>query len=189
MPHHEDQAFCRGVCFGTSGPPPTTVNGLRRRGGSVCRERLPIWLSEFFVQVRRGEPCDRLPQQVAFGLAATLVLPHSDSPSPRESHPLATKELPPLHESYAKNPSCPEGDEFVMMLRRFARKYITRDIVEEYRSIPVCPLVDGWAVADDAWADDIGGIPCPNWTKAFGFTSDCQCSCVFRWPFTYFLCF
>jgi hypothetical protein len=49
-----------------------------------------------------------------------------------------------------------------MMLRRFARKYSTRDIVEEYRSIPVCPLVDGWAVADDAWAADIGGIPCPD---------------------------
>jgi hypothetical protein len=49
-----------------------------------------------------------------------------------------------------------------MMLRWFARKYSTRDIVEEYRSIPVCPLVDGWAVADDAWADDIGGIPCPD---------------------------
>jgi hypothetical protein len=93
-------------------------------------------------------------------------------PSPGGSHPLATKELPPLHESYAKNPSCPEGDEFVMMLRRFARKYNTRDIVEEYRSIPVCPLVDGWVVADDAWADDIGGIPCPDWMKAFGFTSD-----------------
>jgi hypothetical protein len=30
-----------------------------------------------------------------------------------------------------------------MMLRRFACKYNTRDIVEEYRSIPVCPLVDG----------------------------------------------
>jgi hypothetical protein len=71
-------------------------------------------------------------------------------PAPGESRPLATKELPPLHESYAKNPSCHEGDEFVMMLRRFARKYSTRDIVEEYRSIPVCPLVDGWAVADDA---------------------------------------
>jgi hypothetical protein len=103
-------------------------------------------------------------------------------PSPGESHPLATKELPPLHESYTKNPSCPEGDEFVMMLRRFARKYSTRDIVEEYRSIPVCPLVDGWAVADDAWADDIGGIPCPDWTKTFGFTSNCECFCVFRWP-------
>jgi hypothetical protein len=46
--------------------------------------------------------------------------------------------------------------------------------VEEYHSIPVCPLVDGWVVADDAWADDIGGIPCPDWTKAFGFTSDCE---------------
>jgi hypothetical protein len=31
-----------------------------------------------------------------------------------------------------------------MMLRRFARKYSTRDIVEEYRSIPMCPLVDAW---------------------------------------------
>jgi hypothetical protein len=80
-------------------------------------------------------------------------------PSSGGAHPLATKELPPLHESYAKNPSCPEGDEFVIMLRRFARKYGTRDIVEEYRSIPVCPLVDGWSVADDEWAEDIGGIP------------------------------
>jgi hypothetical protein len=52
-----------------------------------------------------------------------------------------------------------------MMLRRFACKYGTRDIVEEYCSIPVCPLVDGWSVADDEWADDIGGIPCPDWTK------------------------
>jgi hypothetical protein len=59
-----------------------------------------------------------------------------------------------------------------MMLRRFARKYSTRDIVEEYRGIPVCPPVDGWVVADDAWADDIGGIPCRDWMKAFGFTSD-----------------
>jgi hypothetical protein len=91
-----------------------------------------------------------------------------------------------------KNPSCPEGDEFVMMLRRFARKYSTCDIMEEYRSIPVCPLVDSWAVADDSWADDIGSIPCPDWTKAFGFTSDCECPWVFRraLPFVLYLrCF
>jgi hypothetical protein len=76
---------------------------------------------------------------------------HTVNPfSPGQSDPLATKELPPLHESYAKNPSSPEGDEFVMMLRRFARKYSIRDIVEECRSIPMCPLVDGWVVADDA---------------------------------------
>jgi hypothetical protein len=75
-----------------------------------------------------------------------------------------------------------------MMLRRLARKYSTRDIVEEYRSIPVCSLVDGWAVADDAWEDDIGGIPCPDWMKAFGFTSDHECSCVFWWLFTCLLC-
>jgi hypothetical protein len=71
-----------------------------------------------------------------------------------------------------------------MMLRRFARKYSTRDIVEEYRSIPVCPLLDGWAVSDDAWAADIGGIPCPDWMKAFGFTYACECLCAFWWPFT-----
>jgi hypothetical protein len=106
--------------------------------------------------------------------------------TPGESHPLATKELHPLHESYAKNPSCPKGDEFVMMLLRFERKYSMRDIVEEYRSIPMCPLVDGWAVADDACAADIGGIPCPDWTKAFGFTSTCECFCAFRWPFPRF---
>jgi hypothetical protein len=32
----------------------------------------------------------------------------------------------------------------MMMLRRFARKYNTCDIVEEYRAIPVCPLLDEW---------------------------------------------
>jgi hypothetical protein len=116
---------------------------FEEEGDQSVEKRLPIWLSEFLLQVRRGEPCDRLPQQVAFGLATTLALPLSDSSLPRRVSPLATKELPLLHESYAKNPSCPEGDEFVMMLRRFARKYSTRDIVEEYRSIPVCPLVDG----------------------------------------------
>jgi hypothetical protein len=57
-----------------------------------------------------------------------------------------------------------------MMLCRFARKYSTCDIVEEYRSIPMCPLLDGWAVAEDTWAVDIGDIPCPDWTKVFGFT-------------------
>jgi hypothetical protein len=57
-----------------------------------------------------------------------------------------------------------------MMLRWFARKYSTRDIVEEYHNILVCPLLDGWAVAEDAWAADIGDIPCPDWTKVFGFT-------------------
>jgi hypothetical protein len=46
-----------------------------------------------------------------------------------------------------------------MMLRWFARKYSTHDIVEEYLCIPVCPLLDGWAVADNAWAAEIGGIP------------------------------
>jgi hypothetical protein len=65
------------------------------------------------------------------------------------------------------------------MLRRFARKYGKRDIVEEYHSILVCPLVDGWSVADE-WADDIGGIPCPDWTKVFGFTSDHELFCVLR---------
>jgi hypothetical protein len=54
-----------------------------------------------------------------------------------------------------------------MMLRWFARKYSTHDIVEEYRSILVFPLLDGWAVADDTWVADIGGIPCLDWTKVF----------------------
>jgi hypothetical protein len=62
----------------------------------------------------------------------------------------------------------------VIMLRRFVRKYGTRDIMEEYRNILVCPLVDGWSVADDEWAEDIGGIPCPDWTKVFGFTAECK---------------
>jgi hypothetical protein len=33
-------------------------------------------------------------------------------------------------------------------------------------------------VADDEWADDIVGIPCPDWTKVFGFTSDRELFCV-----------
>jgi hypothetical protein len=32
--------------------------------------------------------------------------------------------------------------------------------------------VEGWVVADDTWAEDIDGIPFPDWMKAFGFTSD-----------------
>jgi hypothetical protein len=94
-----------------------------------------------------------------------------------EPHPLAMRELPPLHVSYTKNPACPKGDKFIMMLRQFARKYSTRDIVEEYRCIQVCLLLDGWAVANDAWAVEIGGIPCPDWTKVFGFTSAREFSC------------
>jgi hypothetical protein len=43
--------------------------------------------------------------------------------------------------------------------------------------------VDGWSVADDEWADDIGGIPCPDWTKVFGFTADRELFCVPRWIF------
>jgi hypothetical protein len=117
---------------------------------------------------------------MAFELATTVAVPYRNSACPRGVLPTGYEGTAPLHESYAKNPSCPEGDEFVMMLRRFARKYSMRDIVEEYRSIPVCPLVDGWAVADDAWAANIGGIPCPDWTKAFGFTSTRECFCAFR---------
>jgi hypothetical protein len=91
---------------------------------------------------------------------------HTVTPlAPGEPHPLSTRELPPLHDSYTKNPSCPKGDKFIMMLRRFTHKYNTRDIVEKYHSIPVCPLLDGWAVAKDASAADIGGIPCPDWMK------------------------
>jgi hypothetical protein len=42
-----------------------------------------------------------------------------------QPHPLATREMPPLHDSYTKNPACPDRDKFIMMLRRFARKYST----------------------------------------------------------------
>jgi hypothetical protein len=65
-----------------------------------------------------------------------------------------------------------------MMLHRFARKYSTCDIAEEYHSILVCPLVDQWAVADDAWAANIDGIPCPDWTKFFCFTSAHESFCA-----------
>jgi hypothetical protein len=108
---------------------------------------------------------------------------------PKGLTPWLRRSCHPFMNFTRRTPRAPEGDEFVMMLRWFVRKYSTRDIVEEYRSIPVCPLVDGWAVADDAWADDIGGIPCPDWMKVFGFTSDRELSCVLRWIFTFFLCF
>jgi hypothetical protein len=117
---------------------------------------------------------------MAFGQATTVVVPYRNSARPRGVSPTGYEGTAPLHESYTKNPSCPKGDEFVMMLRRFTRKYNTRNIVEEYHSIPVCRLVDGWAVADDAWAADIGGIPCPDWTKVFGFTSARECFCALR---------
>jgi hypothetical protein len=41
----------------------------------------------------------------------------------------------------------------------------------------VCLLLDGWAVVDDAWATEIGGIPYPDWMKLFGFTLACEFSC------------
>jgi hypothetical protein len=121
-----------------------------------------VWLLELLIQVWHFQPRDRVPQQVAFGLATTMVVPHCNSARPRGVAPAGYEGAAPLHESYTKNPSCPEGDEFVMMLRRFARKYNTCDIVEEYHNILVCPLVDGWAIANDAWADGIGGTPCAD---------------------------
>jgi hypothetical protein len=39
-------------------------------------------------------------------------------------------------------------------------------------------------VADDEWANDIGGIPCPDWTKVFGFTVERKLFCVFRRVFS-----
>jgi hypothetical protein len=114
---------------------------------------------------------------VAFGLATTLAIPHCDSTCLRGATSAGYEELPPLLDSYMKNPACPKGDEFIMMLHWFAHKYSSRDIVEEYRCIPVCPLFDWWAVADDAWVAEIGGIPCPDWTKFFGFTSVREFSC------------
>jgi hypothetical protein len=94
-----------------------------------------------------------------------VAVPHCDSARPWGVAPTSYEgvaPLHPLHESYTKNPSCPKGDEFIIIIHRFTRKYSTRYIVEEYRSIPVCPLLDGWAVADDAWAANVGGIPCPD---------------------------
>jgi hypothetical protein len=83
---------------------------------------------------------------VAFGLATTLSIPLRDSTCLGGAASTSYEELPPLHDSYTKNLACPEGDEFIMMLRWFAQKYSTRDIMEEYRCIPVCPLLDGWAL-------------------------------------------
>jgi hypothetical protein len=48
MSDYEDQAFRRRVRFGTSSKP-LAADSLRRRGGPICGEGLPVWLSEFFV--------------------------------------------------------------------------------------------------------------------------------------------
>jgi hypothetical protein len=77
--------ICRTTKIKPSSAPPAPDSLRRRR--SICREGLPIWLFEFLLQVRRGEPRDRLSQQVAFGLATTLALPHCDSTRPREISP------------------------------------------------------------------------------------------------------
>jgi hypothetical protein len=43
---------------------------------------LSVWLLELLVQNRCRQPRDRVPQQVAFGLATTLTVPHRDSTRP-----------------------------------------------------------------------------------------------------------
>jgi hypothetical protein len=52
---------------------------FEEEGGPNCRERLPIWLPELLVQVRRRQPRDRISQQVAFRLAAAMAVPHRNS--------------------------------------------------------------------------------------------------------------
>jgi hypothetical protein len=78
MLHHKDQTFRQGVLFSAPGASPTT-HSLRIGGGPNCRERLPIWLPELLVQVRRRQPRDRISQQVSFGLAAAMAVPHRNS--------------------------------------------------------------------------------------------------------------
>jgi hypothetical protein len=56
---------------------------FEEEGGPVCGERPPVWLSKFFIEIRRGEPRDRLSEQTAFGLAAALVLPYGEPPFSR----------------------------------------------------------------------------------------------------------
>jgi hypothetical protein len=55
----------------------------------ICRttERLPVRLSKFFIQIRRGEPRDCVSEQVALGLAAALVLLHGEPPFSRRVSP------------------------------------------------------------------------------------------------------
>lgn len=61
-----------------------------------------------------------------------------------EPHHLVTKTVSSLHEDYKVDlPLCSEGDEFILMLCLFARKYSTHDIVKEYRMVGVWPVRGG----------------------------------------------
>uniref|UniRef100_K4A1D8 Transposase (putative) gypsy type domain-containing protein n=1 Tax=Setaria italica TaxID=4555 RepID=K4A1D8_SETIT len=61
-----------------------------------------------------------------------------------EVNRLVTNKIEVLHQDYKVDlPPCPEGDAFILMLRLFARKYNTRDIVEEYCVLGVWPVRRG----------------------------------------------
>lgn len=83
------------------------------------------------------------------------------------------KKIEALHEDYKiALPACAEDDAFLSMLRLFACKYSTRDIVEEYCMLGVWPDRGGWSIPDSDETDTEGPIPCPHWTKYFEFTKE-----------------
>jgi hypothetical protein len=142
MSDYENQAFRRGVHFSASSASPAATV-FEEEGDQSMEKDCQFGCLNFSYKFGVVSPVTAYRNKWPSDWQQHWFYYTMNPPSPEGSHPLATTELPPLHESYTKNPSCPEGDEFVMMLRRFARKYSTRDILEEYCSIPVCPLVGG----------------------------------------------
>jgi hypothetical protein len=55
--------------------------------GDQAVEKDPVRLSKFFIQVQRGEPRDCVSEQVALGLATSLVLLHGEPPFSRRVSP------------------------------------------------------------------------------------------------------
>uniref|UniRef100_K4AM69 Transposase (putative) gypsy type domain-containing protein n=1 Tax=Setaria italica TaxID=4555 RepID=K4AM69_SETIT len=90
-----------------------------------------------------------------------------------EVNHLVTDKIEALHQDYKVDlPPCLEGDDFIWMLRLFARKYSTCDIIEEYCKLGVWPVRRGWRIPDSCWTDAEGSIPCPDWSKCFKITKE-----------------
>jgi hypothetical protein len=55
---------------------------FEEEGDNTVEKGCHIWLFALLIQVWCRQPYDRVPQQVAFGLATTLAVPHRDSTHP-----------------------------------------------------------------------------------------------------------
>ncbi|RLN12182.1 hypothetical protein C2845_PM09G05400 [Panicum miliaceum] len=69
-----------------------------------------------------------------------------------------------------------EHQAFVSVLHEISKVFGTRDLVEEYVAYKCWPLRAGWAITD--WAEDVGGLPMPDFEKSFGLSKEGELFCL-----------